>query len=158
MELVFDKMLLQELIDRANGQGQINQYCDKCGVSTGYMMKFIHGESDHPPVPSLLVRMAEASDGRVHFREFFEACGYGNDMIKDYENYVNQRDDENDPDRRICDVVELDELRGLIAGLCAGGAGDMRSMKRLIDMLPMISFCAVSCKRETENGFRKQKI
>lgn len=152
MELVFDKKLLQELIDRANGQGQINHYCDKCGVSTGYMMKFINGESDHPPVPSLLVRMAESSDGRVHFREFFEACGYGNDMIKEYENYINQRDHENDPVQRICDVVELDEVRGLIAGLYAGGLGDMRSIKRLIDMLPMISFRAVPCKRETENG------
>ncbi|MDD7642146.1 MAG: hypothetical protein PUK75_06705 [bacterium] len=154
MELVFDKKLLQELIDRANGQGQINQYCDKCGVSTGYMMKFITGESDHPPVPSLLVRMAESSDGRVHFREFFEACGYGNDMIKEYENYVYQKDDENDPDHRVCDVVQLDEARGVIAGIGAlysAGSRELSIIKQLIDTLPMISFRAVPCKRETEN-------
>lgn len=146
MEPIFDKKLLQELIDRANGQGQIDLYCEKCGVSTGYMMRFINGESDTPPVPSLLMHMADASEGRVHFREFFEACGYGNDIIKEYENYVNRRDNENNHTQKIYDVVELDELMGLIVGLYAGGSGDMVSKKQLIDMLPMISFRAVQCR------------
>lgn len=146
MESIFDKKLLQELIGRANGQGQIDLYCERCGVSTDYMMKFINGERDNPPVPSLLMHMAGASDGRVHFREFFEACGYGNDIIKEYENYVKQRGNENNHTQKIYDVVELDELRGLIVGIYSGGSGDMVSKKQLIDMLPMISFRAVQCR------------
>ena len=66
-----------------------------------------------------------------------------------------QKDDENDPDHRVCDVVQLDEVRGVIAGIGAlysAGSRELSIIKQLIDTLPMISFRAVPCKRETENG------
>lgn len=149
MEWIFDKKLLQELIDRACGDRQINLYCEKCGVSTGYMMKFMNGESDSPPVPSLLMHMAEASDGKVHFREFFEACGYGNDVIKEYENIRKQRDvDEAGHNQQIYEVVEINELMGLISGLNSGGSRDMILKKQLIGVLPMITFRAVEVSQK----------
>ena len=146
MELIFDKELLKELIVRAIGRGQIDSYSENCGVSVGYMMKFVNGESENPPVPSLLMHMAEASDGRVDLREFFEACGYGIDIMKEYEEIRKQRNSGASSSQNICEVVEVDELLGLIAGLNCGRTRDMIPEKRLIDALPMISFRAVQVK------------
>lgn len=146
MELIFDRELLKELIVRAIGGGQIDSYSEKCGVSVGYMMKFVNGEGENPPVPSLLMHMAEASDGRVDFSEFFEACGYGIDIMKEYEEIRKQRNSGASNSENVCEVVEINELFGLLAGLNCGRTRDTIPIKQLTDLLPMISFRAVQVK------------
>lgn len=80
----FDKEKLSNLIQKAIGvERSLNQYSSKCGISSAHISRLSRSILEHPPTPQILQKMADASQGRVTYSEFMQACGYIDDSIND---------------------------------------------------------------------------
>lgn len=72
----FDKQRLAALIEKAQGDRTRERFSQDAGISLTQVSKFVKGETDGPPRPITLRKMADVAQNGVSYDELMEACGY----------------------------------------------------------------------------------
>lgn len=80
------------LLKKAQGDRQQKTFAQDAGVSIAYMNKALSGKYTKPFMPSILRKIAAASEGRVSFKELLTAAGY------DYKKHMKFEDAESSDD------------------------------------------------------------
>lgn len=75
-----NKNKLQELTKEAIGNGRINNFASKSGVSITVLSRLLNDKQRGTTLPATLEKIAKASEGRISSEEILEAGGY--DPIK----------------------------------------------------------------------------
>lgn len=52
------------------------EFAEKSGIGRTYLSQYMNMKLDKPPKPEILVRLADASNGIVTYRELMDICGY----------------------------------------------------------------------------------
>lgn len=73
----FDKTRLSDLLKEAKGNLSLNLYATKCGISVGYLCKYMSKKFDNPPTPTTLKKISAFTEQNgVTFEDLLTASGY----------------------------------------------------------------------------------
>ena len=80
----FQKEKFAELLLECKGNITVCDFAEKCGVSTSYMSKCLHGKLDKPPVLKTLYNISQAID--ISYEKLGFLAGYSQEEIAGYSN------------------------------------------------------------------------
>ena len=76
-----------QLIKQAQGTRQQKDFAKEVGISSAYLNRALTGRYDKPFMPGVLRKIAEASEGRVEFKELLSSAGYDYRKHMKYEDF-----------------------------------------------------------------------
>ena len=128
--------LMKEAVD---GLSQV-EFATRCGIDAGQLSRLMRGRYTYTPKPETLERIAEASDGRVSFVAFMNACGH--DMAG-YEE-KKQEKKKNQPD---C-FTARDNVREIKESFERLYGKRVRTLDELISLVYPLKRCKVTLSEE----------
>lgn len=114
---MFDRKKFKDLIEKAIGNNSITEYAQKSGVNRTYISKYINLKLDNPPNPNILKDLANASEGKVDYKDFMTAAGYLDDKVIDSINkadIVSNLDDFRKKELMAEEIIEFLIKKGII--------------------------------------------
>lgn len=74
--MVFDKVLLADLLQKAKGDRSINMFGYEAGVDSGYISRLLRCRLTKPPSAMILSKIAEKASNDVTIEQLLGAAGY----------------------------------------------------------------------------------
>lgn len=71
----FNKKIFAMLLEKAKGSRTTRKFAEDCSISYVQLHKLEMGLQDNPPGRTLLVKLAENSEGGIDLEDYLFACG-----------------------------------------------------------------------------------